>query len=365
MRSIRETHVLDMSLRKSATLGSLFSNCPQSICYSHSSSQPRSRATTSNKIKRREARQAFATIAHDPGSPQPDDQLHWPRVAEARRIPTPYQIFNQSRAEPYSKRRFYELVKIYHPDRNTCSNDEALSKTHLERYRLIIAANTILSDPEKRSAYDRNGYGWSDFLEEESGKATKSYKYTTYHRWKSETVHRFGWSIDDDPMYNATWEDWERWYERQRRPPTSPWNSSFFSAGQPPQTLYASNFMFLTVVALLATLGGIGQATRANQTSRGRSERIQAHSEKVSRNLMAARDDAMESAGTETKGDRIKRWVRERDDYAEGEPDGRILRTDDDGLCASGIVTDKDELPFWKKPPEPWERGDLEPYRED
>lgn len=376
-----------MSLRKTPTITSFFHTChPTAYC---SSSQPRS-----NRPGRKihydgflhSTRRTYATVASESSSsPSNNHELHWPEISESRRIPTPYQIFNQSRDEPYSKRRFYELVKIYHPDRNAHDNSPISAAgtqhhdIHLERYRLVIAANAILSDPSKRSAYDHTGHGWSDFLEDVSTEQSKRPKYSTYHRWKSDTITRFGWNIDNDPMYNATWEDWERWYERQRRQyhtsahtssgssyRAAPWiPAAFFSsASSAPQGMYTSNAMFLSVVALLAALGGIGQATHANNTARSRSDRIQAHSEKVSKNLMSARDDAMESAGSSTKGDRIRRWVRERDDYGEGEVDGRTLRagTDDD-VCASGVVADKDEEPFWKRPVEPWERGDLKPYK--
>lgn len=380
-----------MSLRKSATSSSFFNTYQHCTSYNSSPSRsnlanrPTNNGHASESLHWR--RRTYASVASEKSTSATSpskNELHWPDVSEPHRIPTPYQIFNQARDEPYSKRRFYELVKIYHPDRNSSISSSSASatsinsQTHLERYRLVIAANAILSDPSKRSAYDHSGYGWSEFLSDVSNDHSTRSRYTTYHRWKTDTVNRFGWNIDDDPMYNATWEDWERWYERQRRhyhtytrtssssARAAPWSSATFfsSASSAPSGLYASNAIFLSVVALLATLGGIGQATRANNASVSRSERIQAQSEKVSRNLMSARDDALESAGSTTKGDRIRRWVRERDEYGEGEIDGRTSRagTDDD-VCASGVVKNRDEEPFWKRPLEPWEKGDLEPYK--
>ena len=78
-------------------------------------------------------------------------------------IPTPYQIFGQKKDSPYSKRKFYELVKLYHPDRHDYGSSGNLPSytTKLERYRLIVAANDILSNPVKRAAYDRYGSGWN------------------------------------------------------------------------------------------------------------------------------------------------------------------------------------------------------------
>lgn len=60
----------------------------------------------------------------------------------------------------------------------------------------------------------------------------------------------------------------------------------------------------------------------------------------------------MGSAG-ESKDDRIRRFLREKEAYGEGEFDGRALRAgEDEGLCATGQVADRDKPRFWEKPPE-------------
>jgi len=53
-------------------------------------------------------------------------------------VPSPYEIFNMSRREIYGKHtklKYYELVKIYHPDRNG-AGCETLS--HIERLERVL-----------------------------------------------------------------------------------------------------------------------------------------------------------------------------------------------------------------------------------
>jgi curved DNA-binding protein CbpA len=75
--------------------------------------------------------------------------------------PTPYDILGTQRGQKYLKAGYYDLVKTYHPDLNMASSRESLSKEErVERYRLVVAAHEILSDPKKRAAYDVYGIGW-------------------------------------------------------------------------------------------------------------------------------------------------------------------------------------------------------------
>ncbi|TLS30091.1 hypothetical protein PpBr36_02658 [Pyricularia pennisetigena] len=75
---------------------------------------------------------------------------------------SPYEVLEQPRNGAYSKRRFYELVMVYHPDRWVHGTYHGIPKeTRVERYRLILAANAILSDPVRRKAYDEHGVGWT------------------------------------------------------------------------------------------------------------------------------------------------------------------------------------------------------------
>jgi molecular chaperone DnaJ len=63
-----------------------------------------------------------------------------------------YEVLGISRdaSQEEVKRAFRKLAMEYHPDRNKADHAE-------ERFKAIAAAYDVLSDPEKRSAYDRFG----------------------------------------------------------------------------------------------------------------------------------------------------------------------------------------------------------------
>lgn len=340
----------------------------QNICYSHAAT-PHTTSTSTRPsrspslqpprapglLSRSRRTRRYASLASDPSSPAsaPPAEDHWPSTSTTRN-PTPYQILSHSPSAKYSKRRFFELVKLYHPDRNPSEHAHLNPcgcgrKLMLERYRLLVAAHTILSDPDKRSAYDRFGTGWA------AAKEGAEEQWSTTHRWRGGKANA---GVDDDPMYCATWEDWERWYERQRNPrAASSWSSSYFHGAYPPGQrqgqIFASNYTFLSLVALLAALGGIGQATRAHETAKSRMERAKAVSEESGRQLMRARDDAREQASMgEGKKQRIQRFLKEREGYEHGQFDARSGSGHEDGLCAAEMVKNRDEEPFWRRPPE-------------
>ncbi|KAK9454310.1 hypothetical protein V1511DRAFT_449301, partial [Dipodascopsis uninucleata] len=113
----------------------------------------------------------------------------WPDVES----PNPYDIFHMTRGSVdrrILKKRYYTLMQQYHPDKLNIRNDETeISREALtimkERYDKIRDAYEILSDPYKRSRYDRFGEGW---------------KYPTQVNPKSPVYER----------YNFSKEEWER-----------------------------------------------------------------------------------------------------------------------------------------------------------
>ncbi|KFY21317.1 hypothetical protein V493_07537 [Pseudogymnoascus sp. VKM F-4281 (FW-2241)] len=221
--------------------------------------------------------------AHHPSIP-------WPEVNSANAIPTPYEIFNQKKGSPYSKRRFYELVKIYHPDRHiqgSSYGDEISDATKLERYRLIVAANNILSDPSKRSAYDAYGAGWQG----ESEKATQ------HGSWASPTPGGSGGGGPGGPRYNATWEDWEKWHNRDEK--------------QDP--IYFSNGVFAMLILLFATIGFVGQNRVVDNFSSTLTHQIDAMHKDMSQELMRRRREASTNAN---KDERVHEFLRTRDHLA-------------------------------------------------
>jgi curved DNA-binding protein CbpA len=180
--------------------------------------------------------------------------MNWPCHRSPKKPstePTPYDIFGIGKSEVYSKDRFYELVKIYHPDRqNHHSPDDQIHAVptieRTERYRLVVQAHTILSDPARRKAYDATGAGWGEkthWTRKDGG----GRPHTPYEH--------------DSPFANATWEDWERWYAR---------NATNAHAGQRAghqayEGTYLNPNAFASFVILLAVLSGVLQATHAGQ----------------------------------------------------------------------------------------------------
>jgi len=225
-------------------------------------------------------------------------RLLWPELTNANGIPTPYQIFNQKKGSPYSKQRFYELVMLYHPDRHdlNSSTDGLSHATKLERYRLVIAANNILADPVKRSAYDLYGAGWNGQPDvasfRDSAKASNA--------WGG--CQGNGWSGPHGPSQNATWEDWEKWYQRDAK------------GSQEPR--FVSNSAFVGLILIFAALGGIGQATRVGNSSMSLLEQSDALHDRMSKDLRRRRKETAITFGS--REERIHSFLEQRDPGAYG-----------------------------------------------
>ncbi|BCS22442.1 J domain-containing protein [Aspergillus puulaauensis] len=193
--------------------------------------------------------------------------ISWPSTPSF----TPYDIFGITRGAPYSKHRFYELAKVYHPDR-PC-NGHPLCKdispeVRLQRYRIVVTAHEILSDPNRRAAYDRTGMGWS-------------FNPVATHR------HTPTGSPDSDPIFsNATWEDWERWYNRNEQK----------------QETVVDHSTFVTFVVLLFFMGAAVQASWITQVSTGYEDRLRDLNEQSTRFLNERRSNTVnQMAGSDAK----------------------------------------------------------------
>lgn len=218
----------------------------------------------------------------------------WPEVTSANSVPTPYQIFGQKKGSPYSKKRFYELVKQYHPDRHDLepSQDGLSYTTKLERYRLVVAANDILSDPVKRGAYDCYGAGWNGSPDVVRPRDSSDAA-TTWGTYSGR-----GWGGGPGgPSQNATWEDWEKWYQRDAKGPQEP--------------RFVSNSAFVALIMIFATLGGIGQATRAGSYGVSFIEQRDALHDNISKDLMRRRKETTTIYGS--REERIHSFLKQRD----------------------------------------------------
>ncbi|KAL1900535.1 J domain-containing protein 1 [Sporothrix stenoceras] len=237
-------------------------------------SRPISRTFSSRPFSRRQALRSeacplvqrptpartYATAVHDDGflhGRSRDSGHHsdsnniahhtWP----ASPNPTPYEIFGQHKTATYQKKRFYALAKQYHPDMHHCAPEhlKGLSAAvRLERYRLIVAANDILSHTGRRRMYDLYGQGWTARDQNRSAEAS-AYGRQQDRMWRQRK---------GSAAYNATWEDWERW--RQENGGGASGDDS--TAKQTEQ--FMSNGGFAVIVLVMVFLGGWGQMTRAN-----------------------------------------------------------------------------------------------------
>ncbi|KAI0023316.1 hypothetical protein F4780DRAFT_776746 [Xylariomycetidae sp. FL0641] len=214
--------------------------------------------------------------------PSSDRSTHdtWPSTAH----PTPYEIFGQQKHAPYTKDKFYQLVKAYHPDRHHVAPGRLSHSVRLDRYRLVVAANDILSDPTKRRAYDLYGAGWGDKL------SMCNRHRSGYKSWREEP---------GNPSMNATWEDWERWYgerngQKEKQAP-----------------LYMSNELFVAILCMFVVIGSMGQARRANASSMNIMDMRDEKHAAVSKNL---RQIQAETAPL-NRHERIENFLRQRESW--------------------------------------------------
>ena len=284
-------------LPSSSNLNCLY--CHQSATI-HTSSSSRKSQRLNCPHPRRTPFGCFANTRSNTSHAAPlKDPPPWPDAFSPNAVPTPYQIFGLKKGSPYSKRRFYELVKIYHPDRHNLesesSNTQSLPRSmKTERYRLIVTAHEILSDPVKRSAYDISGAGWDGRLDHCAPKYTWGRNNDT--RWS-------GFDTNDSPFGNATWEDWEKWYQRDK-------------AKQEP--VYFSNGGFLTLVLTTILLAGFGQSIRVGDYSNVFQQQVEKAHDNAS---MAIQQSRTESQAFGNRDERLQNFLRTRDSHGYGTTD--------------------------------------------
>lgn len=164
-------------------------------------------------------RSSFAARQHSPDSGPPP----WP----CNPCPSPHEILGAVRGAAYSKGQFYQLVKLYHPD---LAGDASVSRaTRIERYRLVVGANELLSNPERRRLYEQHGLGWV-FPGQASVTSAPRRRDVGFYQW------------------------------------SPPWEEEAAAEAAPQTPIYASNAAVAMVLVALAFAGAIVQLERARRT---------------------------------------------------------------------------------------------------
>ncbi|KAI1198892.1 hypothetical protein F5X97DRAFT_138031 [Nemania serpens] len=205
----------------------------------------------------------------------------WP----ASRHPTPYEILAHSRDARYNKALFYELVKIYHPDRSQSTADSSIPHhVRLERYRLVVSAHAVLSSDAKRRAYDLYGAGWN-------GNRTMENLFREADRsWRNEP---------GNASNNATWEDWEKW-RRERN-----------GEQEPQSPVFMSNELFVFVVCSFVVLGSFAQARRASTSTLSLVEMRDEKHAVISDDMRRRQDEQAPL----NRHERVESFLRQRDSW--------------------------------------------------
>lgn len=158
----------------------------------------------------------------------------------------------------------------------------------MERYRLIVAANDILSDPDKRKAYDCTGAGWNGRMEHRAHPSHYSWAHTSGEaRWS-------GFDTNDSPFHNATWEDWERWYRRHEKQ----------------EPAYTSNGGFISLVALALVLGAVGQTGQVSRHEALFRQQVEVKHENATRTLLSHQQESQKAGHREQ---RLQKFMKDRD----------------------------------------------------
>ncbi|KAG8529227.1 uncharacterized protein KY384_005862 [Bacidia gigantensis] len=120
-----------------------------------------------------------------------------------------------------------------------------------------------------------------------------------------------GFDTNDSPYYNATWEDWEKWYHRGET--------------KSQHTVYTSNSGFLTIVVSAVFLGAYGQSLLIEQHDSTFKTQIRQTNDHASFQLRSRREASQDLV----KNDRVKHFLTSRHDTGYGawyteEPDETV-----------------------------------------
>jgi len=221
-----------------------------------------------------------------------EEPLVWP---QSRNV-DPYTIFGLDKKQRFSqkdvKRRYYDLVKMYHPDTAAARMDHEMT----DRFKKVVAAYDILSDPSKRAAYDHFGAGW-----------------------------------DGHPSIPGR--------NPNARSPSGAssggtWDGFYANNGRQPDPIYTSNVNFFGIIMVIGILGGIAQIVRLGGAVQGIQDAADRRHFASSRDLARARRQARGL----TSEEKIERFLQNRENqFLQPE----VLRIRDSDVCESSQITKK------------------------
>jgi curved DNA-binding protein CbpA len=248
-------------------------------------------------------------------------------------LASPYDIFHLSRTSSQAeiKARYYELVKLTHPDRIMAQANEAPSSSIKQKsavmtpekanedFKRVREAYNILGNERKRRLYDRSGMGWDPVKHsgmEMGGFAGPVWKggfprtareRQEYEAWSSSlrrgapgSMNRQGWEFRGQGR-NHDRHGWQH-YAGNSENLGSDWFYGYGHArdhanpGREP--LYAANSRFFISLTFLTTILGIGTFMRVKEESRMAAGLSEVRHQSVAKSL----DDARNFARSEKAG---------------------------------------------------------------
>lgn len=210
---------------------------------------------------------------------------------------TPYEIFHLPKtcSSAEIKSRYYDLVKIYHPDRAlavsapsaTTSSDDSQSqqKAH-DNFKKVRDAYTLLSNKTRRRMYDNSGYGWdlmnpsgggggmNDFQGPawKGGFPRNAAEWAAYDAWSASfrrssgtAGNRNGWQFRGGSGHDKF--GWQT-YAGSNQNPNSNWFYGYghaFTNQANPKPMYTSNARFFVSLTSLTAVLAIFQYARLHQ----------------------------------------------------------------------------------------------------
>lgn len=189
-------------------------------------------------------------------------KLDWPKS----QFPTPYEIIRvpPSASQAEIKKAYYELVKVYHPDK--LPRDVKPTHEHRERFHKIVAANDLLCDKARRSAFDQFGAGWQ--WGGSSGGHSKVYA----GQMSGSRFDRYNRSRRAN---HAETDAWDAFYTGNK------------TSGEKPR--YTSNSHFIVFVVIFSAIGTLIQAVRLGKASAEINERADKNHFNTARDLAESR----------------------------------------------------------------------------